>query len=122
MQRRTRAMIDRFDPLGVADEIDRWVFQAVALLEGLWSRRPFRQAGITPVRPHEALESTERKVRELFRRDVRRRLAAARWLGERGCGEATAVLQGVLSIEESEAVRCEIVRALRQIDSRERKQ
>ncbi len=120
MQQRTRAMIDRLDTLGVADEVDRWVFKAATHLAGLWSRRPFRRVGIASVRPHEAIENAECKVRELFRRDVRCRLAAARWLGERGCGEATAVLQGVLSIEENEAVRCEIVRALRQIDTRER--
>ena len=56
-------------------------------------------------------------IRELFHRDAGHRLSAARWIRKFGFGEAIPALEGALSIEESEEVREEIARGLREMRS-----
>lgn len=52
------------------------------------------------------------RLRELFHQDAWHRLAAARWIRQHRCSQAISVLEGVLSIEESDEVRGELERAL----------
>ena len=56
----------------------------------------------------------KRKLRELFHKDAAQRLAAARWFRRHRRREVVPALGGMLSIEENQDVRREIVRALRE--------
>ncbi len=58
-------------------------------------------------------ETLNTKLKDLFHEDAWSRLAAIRWFRQQRYTEAVTVLEGVLSIEESDEVRSEIERTLR---------
>lgn len=58
--------------------------------------------------------STKRALRDLFHKDAEQRLVAAQWFRRHGREEVIPALEGMLSIEENQEVRREIVSALRE--------
>ena len=117
---RARELFERIDPLGVAAELDRRFVELAQRVVGLWTRRS-RRSPRRRQRPPAARGggSAAGRVRELYAREARRRLAAVQWLGQHAGAAEIEALQAVLSIEESEDVRREILCALREIEARQ---
>ena len=66
--------------------------------------------------PDPVLERTLRlSLKELFHQEAGHRLAAVRWIRQRRLSQALPALEGVLAIEESQLVREEILRTLREL-------
>lgn len=122
LELRAQALLERLDPLGKAAEIDRRFIalagRVVDLVAGRRARRPVER------RPAEVARRTDaaNRVRELYAREAARRLAAVQWLGRHGRRDELEALKAVLSIEESESVRREILRVVRGLEAKDRKQ
>jgi hypothetical protein len=122
-----------FVPMRLADAADARFVELGRFIARLFSgRRPARrESGVVARTASAAREggqpvadrapqvtrldwSAKLKLRELFHKDAKRRLAAARWFRRHDYEAALPALEGMLTIEDNEDVRREIVRVIRQ--------